>query len=348
MIGGWVTKYIYVFATGQAEQSTQDGYFDQFIAQPIEPIIWFLVFIGITAVIVLCGVEKGIEKMSKIMMPILVVLTVFIAIYAMFMPGAMEGVVYYLKPDFSKFFVQTVLAAMGQQFYSLSLAMGIMITYGSYMKKDVHIETSVQQIALFDCGIAALAGLMVIPAVFSFSGGDESALGKGPGLMFVTLPKVFESMAGGQIVGFLFFVLVFFAALTSSISLMEAVVSILCDKFGMGRKKSCLLVLIGSVALGLLSALGYGVLGNAKIFGMQFLDFFDFFSNSILMPIVAILTCVFIGYIIGPKQLTDEAEITGKMKTKKMFNIFIKYIAPVCIVLILISSVLDALGIVQL
>lgn len=350
VIGGWVAKYLSVFATGQITAAAQDGYFESFIAKPFEPIGWFLLFIGLTALIVLFGVEKGVEKVSKIMMPVLVVLTLAIAVYSMFMPGAMEGVLYYITPDFSKFSATTVLAAMGQLFYSMSLAMGIMITYGSYMKKDVSIEKSVKQIELFDTGIAFLAGLMIIPAVFSFSGGDETALGKGPGLMFVTLPKVFNSISGvgGTIVGILFFVLVLFAALTSSISLMETVVSIFRDKFGWGRKLTCLIVFVGCVVLGLPSSLGFGVLSNITLGGMTFLDMFDFFSNSILMPIVALLTCIYIGYIIKPKNLTEEIANGGEFKREKMFNVMIKYIAPICIVLILVSSVLDALGIMKI
>ncbi len=348
VIGGWVAKYIAVFVSGGAKAAAGDEYFTDFISRPFEPIGWFLLFIGLTALIVLFGVEKGIEKVSKWMMPLLVVLTLIIAIYGMFMPGAMDGVIYYIKPDFSKFSVTTVLAAMGQLFYSMSLAMGIMITYGSYIKKDINLETSVKQIEVFDTGIAFLAGLMIIPAVFAFSGGDEAALGKGPSLMFITLPKVFESMTGGTFIGALFFIMVFFAALTSSISLMETVVSIVDDKLGWGRKKTCVIVFIGSVVLGLPSCLGFGVLSGFSIGGLTFLDMFDFISNSVLMPIVALLTCIFVGYVIKPKALTDEIEVTGKFKGKKLFNVVIKYIAPIFIVLILISSVLDALGIVKI
>lgn len=348
VIGGWVSKYIWVFVSGQAHISADDSYFSTFISKPIEPIGWFLLFIGLTALIVLCGVEKGIEKVSKFMMPVLIALTIFVAVYSMFMPGAMDGVIYYLKPDFSKFSATTVLAAMGQLFYSMSIAMGIMITYGSYMKKDISLESSVKQIEIFDTGIAFLAGLMIIPAVFAFSGGNEEALGKGPSLMFITLPKVFDSMKGGTIIGALFFVLVFFAALTSSISLMETVVSIFRDKFNWSRNKTCLLVFIGSVIVGLPSSLGFGVLGNFTIAGLTFLDMFDFISNSVLMPIVAFLTCIFVGYIIKPKTLVEEISLTGKFKGEKIFTIIIKYIAPICIILILVSSVLDALGIVKI
>ncbi len=345
VIGGWVVKYFSVFVSGGASESAKDGYFDAFITKTWEPIIWFLIFIGLTALVVLLGVEKGIEKVSKITMPLLIALTLFVAIYSLCMPGAIDGLIYYIKPDFSKFSITTVLAAMGQLFYSMSLAMGIMITYGSYMKKNVNLESSVKQIEFFDTGIAFLAGLMVIPAVFSFSGGDETALGKGPGLMFVTLPKVFASMPMGDVIGALFFILVFFAAITSSISLMETVVSIICDKLGWGRKKTCFVVLIGSIALGLLSTLGFGVLSFVNIGGMTFLDMFDFASNSVIMPIVALLTCIFVGYFLKPKALIEEVEVSSKFKKKKMFVVIIKYVAPICIVLILISSILDVLGV---
>lgn len=348
VIGGWVCKYATVFVTGGAHLAAGNDYFDNFIATPLEPLAWFLLFIGLTAVIVLFGVEKGIEKVSKFMMPVLVVLTLFVAIYSMFMPGAMQGVLYYITPDFSKFSATTVLAAMGQLFYSMSLAMGIMITYGSYMKKDVNLESSVRQIELFDTGIAFLAGLMVIPAVFAFSGGDESALGKGPGLMFVTLPKVFDSMTGGNIIGALFFILVLFAALTSSISLMETVVSIVKDKFGWNRRAVCLVVLVGCILLGIPSSLGFGVWGSVKLIGLSILDFFDFISNSVLMPITAFATCIFIGYVLKPKTLIDEVESSAPFKSKRLFTVIIKYVAPVCILLILISSVLDALGIMKI
>ena len=346
VIGGWVTKYITVFASGQAEAAAGDDFFGNFISNPIEPLGWFLLFIGLTALIVLFGVEKGVERVSKWMMPILAVLTVVIAIYGLFMPGAIDGLVYYVKPDFSHFSATTVLAAMGQLFYSMSLAMGIMITYGSYMKKDIRIESSVRQIELFDTGIAFAAGLMIIPAVFAFSSGDPDALSKGPSLMFITLPKVFASMPGGFVIGIMFFVMVFFAALTSSISLMETVVSIIKDKTRMGRKTICGIVFVGSLLLGIPSSLGNGVWSKITVIGMDFLSFFDFISNSVIMPIVALLTCIFVGYVIKPKALIEEIEITGKFSSKKLFTIVIKYVAPVFIVGILIFSVLEGLGVI--
>ena len=348
VIGGWVTKYLVTFVSGGAKAAASDSYFTDFIAKPAEPLVWFAIFIGITAVVVMLGVEKGVEKVSKIMMPVLVLLTLFIAVYSLFIPGAMDGFLYYITPDFSHFSATTVLAAMGQLFYSMSLAMGIMITYGSYMKKDVNLESSVHQIEIFDTGVAFLAGMMIIPSVFAFSGGDEAALGKGPGLMFITLPKVFDSMAGGTIVGAAFFLLVLFAALTSSISLMETIVSIFEDKLKLGRTKTCLLVLAGSFLFGIPSSLGNGVWSGVNVLGLGILDMFDFVSNSVLMPIVAFLTCIFIGYILKPKAIIEEVESSAPFKSKKLFTVIIKYVAPVFIVLILISSVLDVLGILKI
>lgn len=347
VIGGWIIKYLTVFVSGNIVQATNSEFFENFIAQPFEPIGWFLLYLALTALVVLFGVEKGIEKVSKIMMPILIVLTVFIAIYSLFMPGAIDGLIYYIKPDFSKFSGTTVLAAMGQLFYSMSLAMGIMITYGSYMKKDVHIESSVKQIELFDTGIAFFAGLMIIPSVFAFSGGDESALGKGPGLMFVTLPKVFDTMPAGGVIGAVFFILVLFAALTSSISLMETIVSIFMDKFKWNRKLTCIIVFVLCIVLGLPSCLGFGVLSDIKLLGLSFLDFFDFISNSVIMPVVALITCILVGYVIKPKAIIEEIELGGKFKRKTLFTIMIKYIAPVFIVGILIFSILEGTGIIK-
>ena len=273
------------------------------------------------------------------MMPVLVVLTVIIAVYSISIPGAFDGVVYYFKPDFSKF-----SAAMGQLFYSMSLAMGIMITYGSYMKKEDNIEKSVRNIEIFDTGIAILAGLMVIPAVFAFSNGNLENLNAGPSLMFITLPKVFETMAFGSVIGGAFFLLVLFAALTSSISLMETVVSIFCDKLHIGRKISCLLVFVFSIILGLVSCFGYSIWSEFKIIGLQLLDFFDFVSNSVIMPIVAFFTCILVGYVIKPKAIIDEVESSAAFKAKKLFVVVIKYVAPIFIILILASSILSGLG----
>ncbi len=346
VIGGWVVKYFSVFVSGGVGKAAGDTYFTDFIGGTFEPIGWFFLFMAVTSIIVLCGVEKGIEKVSKFMMPVLVVLTIIIAVYSLTLDGAMEGLVYYIKPHMADVSAKTILAAMGQLFYSMSLAMGIMITYGSYMKKENHLESSVRQIELFDTGIAFLAGLMIIPAVFAFSGGDRSALNAGPGLMFMTLPKVFAGMKFGGVIGTIFFVLVFFAALTSAISLMETIVSIFRDKFGWGRKGASIFVTVLSLALGIPSSLGFGPLGFISWMGMSVLDIMDFVSNSVLMPIVAFFTCIFIGFIIKPKTVSDEVKVTdGTFKAEKMFNVIIKWVAPIFLVLILGSSVASALGV---
>lgn len=344
IIGGWVLKYFVVFLTNQAKIAANDSFFNEFIAQPVAPVVYFLIYMLLGVVVVMLGVDSGIEKASRIMMPILIVMTIFIAIFSVTQPGALEGVIYYLKPDFSRFNATTVLAAMGQLFYSMSLAMGIMITYGSYMKRDAHLEKSVRQIEIFDTGVAFMAGLMIIPAVFVFSGGSEEALGKGPSLMFVTLPKVFESMKFGTAVGAVFFLLVLFAALTSSISLTETLVSIVTDKFGWPRKKAAFIIMIYLIVVGIPVSLGFGIWSFLAPLGMTLLDFFDFISNSVLMPIVAFLTCIFVGYVIKPKVIIEEAELNGEFKFKRFYTVIIKYIAPICLVAILIFAVLEATG----
>lgn len=348
VIGGWVIKYFVTFVSGQGKAAAEANFFTGFISKTGEPIVWLFVYIALTAVVVMLGVEKGIEKFSKVLMPVLVALSLGIAIYTLTLPGAGAGVKYYFMPDFDKFSVMTVLAALGQLFYSLSISMGILITYGSYMPKNTSIEKSVHQIELFDSGIAIVAGLMIVPSVFVFTGGNEDMLQAGAGLMFEMLPRIFSTIPLGNIIGVVFFLLVFFAALTSSISLMETVVSIIQDKIHIKRTTTCLIVVAGCTLFALPSTLGFGLWENIKIFGLNFLDFFDFISNSVIMPIVALLTCIFVGYVIKPKTLSEEIALTGKFKSEKIFTVIIKYIAPVCILAILISSVLNGLGVIKI
>lgn len=340
VIGGWVLKYLTIYITGTGAEAADNGtFFGNFIGHTGQPMLFLAIFMALTAIVVMLGVEKGIEKVSKLLMPVLVLISIGISIYALTIDGAMEGLKYYLKPDFGNFSIKTVVAAMGQLFYSMSLAMGIMITYGSYMRKEDKLEGSVRQIEIFDTAIAFLAGMMIIPAVFAFSGGDSSALSAGPSLMFITLPNVFESMTGGTIVGMVFFILVLLAALTSSISLMETIVSILCEKTGLKRIPVCLFVTGASFLIGMLSVLGYSIWSEVLIFGKQLLDFFDFFSNNILMPIVAFLTSILIGYVVGTKYVEDEVQINSPFKSKILYRIMIKYAAPLFMIIIFVSSV---------
>ena len=345
VIGGWVIKYSIGFISGEMGEMAGTDYFGNYIGETWEPIIWFLIFVLATALIVLFGVQKGIEKVSKVMMPLLVVLMLFVIIFTFATTdGVLDGVVYYLKPDFSNFTYMTVVSAMGQLFYSMSLAMGIMITFGSYMKSDINIEKSVHQIEIFDMGIAFLAGLMIVPACVAY---DPTQISKGPGLMFGVLPKIFDNMPGGAVVGAAFFLMVLLAALTSSISLMETVVSTIQDKWKLERKISCLIVLLFSIVLGLISCLGYSAWSGVKLFGkLQFLDFFDFLTNSVMMPIVALLTCIFVTFVIGRKTIDTEVSLSGSFRQKKLFDIMTPYITPICLVVILVFAVLEGVGVI--
>ena len=250
VIGGWVIKYLFEYMTGHAGTVAADGYFSSFISSGAATEICFLIFVFITLAIIFAGVRNGIERVSKFMMPVLVVLSVIIAVYSVSRPGAMAGVKYFLIPNVENFSWMTVVSAMGQMFYSLSIAMGILYTYGSYTDKDMDLEQSTTQIEIFDTGIAILAGLMIIPAVFSFSGGNPENLQAGPSLMFITLPKVFASMGIGTAAGILFFVLVLLAALTSAVSLMETCVSTFADEFHWSRKKCCVFMAVVMIVLG--------------------------------------------------------------------------------------------------
>ncbi len=351
VIGGWVMKYLITFLTGNGLTAADNGgFFNDFIgfdagsipATMLDfsgPTPWFLIYVLLTTVVVIFGVEKGIEKASRIMMPVLAVLSVMVAVYSLTIDGAMTGLKYYLLPDFSQFSASTVLGALGQLFYSMSLAMGIMITYGSYMQKENLLEHSVTQIEIFDTLFAFIAGLMIIPAVVAFNGGDPSQINNGPGLMFITLPMVFESMHFGSIIGTVFFLLVLFAALTSSISLMETIVSVVMDKTRMGRKPATLLVMVIVLLFGVPSCLGYGPWAGVTVIGMQFLDFFDFISNSVLMPIVAFLTCILIGHVVGTKVIADEVkEGAGSFHREALHRVMVRWIAPVLLVLILATE----------
>ncbi len=339
VIGGWVLKYMTAFITGNGTAAAGDGsYFSGFIGHAAEPTVFFCIYVALTAVVVMLGVDKGIERVSKIMMPVLFILIIGIGIYTLTLPGAIDGLIYYIKPDFSAFSIKTVVAAMGQMFYSMSLAMGIMITYGSYMRKEDDLEGSVHSIEFFDTAVAFLAGMIIVPSVFVFSGGDESALNSGPSLMFITLPNVFESMVGGQIVGTAFFILVALAALTSSISLMETVVSIIVEKFKVKRIPACVIVIVVTLLVGMLSVLGYSNWSEVTIFGYQFLDFFDFISNNIMMPIVALMTCILIAFVAKTKFVEEEVEVNGKFKSRLLYRIMVKYVCPICLLAILFSS----------
>ena len=345
VIGGWVIRYLSEYISGHGSELSQDGYFSNFISSGLSAEVCFLIFTAFTLAIIFAGVRNGVERVSKVMMPVLVVLSVVIAGYSVTRPGALAGVKYFLVPNPKNFSWMSVVAAMGQMFYSLSIAMGILITFGSYMKKDISIEDSTRNVEVFDTAIAIMAGLMIIPAVFAFSGGNPDTLQAGPALMFITIPKVFENMGLGTAIGILFFLLVLFAALTSSIALTESAVSTFEDEIGWSRKKSTVLVGVIMIVLGSLSSLGYGPLAFVKIIGMQFLDFFDFLTNSVMMPIAALMTSLLVARVVGVKKIEEEI-IHGEsaFRRKKIFAVMIKYLCPIFVLIILISSVANAFG----
>lgn len=344
-IGGWVIKYLAEYLRGNAGELAADGYFSAFISGGFEAELYFLIFAAATLIIIFAGVRNGIERVSKIMMPVLLVLAVVIAAYSMTREGALAGVKYFLVPNVENFSWMTVVSAMGQMFYSLSIAMGILVTFGSYMKEEVSIEGATRNVEIFDTGIAILAGLMIIPAVFAFSGGDSGMLQAGPALMFITIPKVLSSMGFGAPAGIMFFVLVLFAALTSAIALTESAVSTLEDELGLSRRKATVCMAAVIIGLGSLSSLGYGPLGFVKIIGMQFLDFFDFLTNSVMMPIAALATCLLIVRVIGTNKIAEEVQKHGAgFRRRKVFDFMIKYLCPFFVVIILLSSVANVFG----
>lgn len=344
VIGGWVVRYVAEYLRGNAAEAAEDEFFGSFISNSFVAEICFVVFVFAAFLVIIAGVKNGIEAVSKVVMPMLVILAVITAVYSVTRPGALEGVKYFLVPNFRDFSIMTVVAAMGQMFYSLSLAMGILITYGSYLKKESDIEQNTTRVEWFDTGIAILAGLMIIPAVFAFTGGDIKTLKAGPSLMFITLPKVFDSMGLGNIIGNVFFLMVLFAALTSAISLFETCTATIAEELGFSRVVSSLIVLCVSLILGTASVFGYGIWSFVRIFGMQILDFFDFLTNSVMMPVSAFFVCILIIRVIGFDGVAKEVKLSSKFRRQPMYYIVTKYIAPFFLMIILASSIASALG----
>ncbi len=349
VIGGWVCKYLFEYIRSDASTIAGDNFFVDFITNGGKSEFWFIVFAILVLGVILMGVENGIERVSKFVMPILVVLAIIICIYSVTRPGALAGVKYLFVPNVENFSIMTVVTAMGQMFYSLSIAMGILITFGSYVKKEVSIDQSTRQVEFFDTAIAILASLMIIPAVFAFSNGDQSMLKAGPSLMFITMPKIFASMGFGRIIGILFFALVLFAAVTSAIALTESAVSTFSDEFGWNRRLGTVVMSVIMMILGSLSSLGNGPLADVTIIGMQFLDFFDFITNSIMMPIAALATCFLITRYMGVEKLTEEVEQDGHpFRRKHVFSVMIKFLCPLFVLVILVSAVMNVLGIINM
>lgn len=355
VIGGWVSKYMVDFIVGSGTAAAQDGYFTTFITSPVSPIVFTLLFLCVTALVVFGGVEKGVERFARLVMPGLLVMIVGIALFSLTLSHTdesgvtrtgLEGLAVYVIPSFEGLtfsrFLQILLDAMSQLFFSLSVSMGIMITYGSYVKRDVNLNRAVSQIELFDTGVAFLAGMMIIPAVYVFSGTEGMA--SGPSLMFISLPKVFAAMGGaGRIVGIVFFVMVAFAALTSCVSIMETLVANCMEIFSCSRRRVSLIIGVLSAVAAAVICLGY----NALYFELklpngavgQLLDVMDYISNSFLMPAISLLTCVFVGWVVGPQLIIEEMERTGDRFTrKKLYRFMIRYAAPIIMAVLFLQS----------
>jgi NSS family neurotransmitter:Na+ symporter len=341
IIGGWVLRYIFSFITGKLGLMSQasDTYFNAFITSSFAPIFWTFVFVAINFIIIRAGIQEGIEKASKILMPALFVLLVVVAIRSVTLPGAMEGIKFYLKPDITKLNLNTVSAALGQVFFSLSLGMGIMITYGSYLSDETNLERSAVVVPLLDTLAALLAGFAILPAVFAF-GFEPTA---GPGLIFITLPSVFASMPLGSLWAALFFILVFFASITSSISLMECPTAWMIDEKKWDRKKATLLICVLMFLIAIPESLSLGVMSGVKFppFGHNLFDFIGYISESILMPFAGFIMSIVIGHVWGVENFEKVITNNGQRewKTKGFFTVLIKYIVPVAIFFVWLNSI---------
>ena len=370
VIGGWVLRYFVFYCQLAFADATplgaagmdSEAFFNAFVSANFAPFGYGAVFIIACAAVVALGVKNGIERLSLILMPALFVIAVAISVYVICLPGTGAGLRYYLVPsmdalcDSSGAFScarlgKTVLGAMGQMFYSLSLAMGIMVTYGSYMRKEDSIERCVRRIEVFDTLVAVIAGLMIVPVVYMFAVKNglsvKAAMDTGPGLMFITLPKVFATLgAAGAWVGLAFFALVIFAALTSAISLYEACVASFCDFIRLGRRTATCFVGAIVVSLSTFSALGFGPWAGITVGGMKFLDFFDFLTNSVLMPVLATMTCIFIGWVVKPRTIEDEVTAAGgRFRARVLYRLMVRYFAPLFVIAILVSEICRCLGI---
>jgi NSS family neurotransmitter:Na+ symporter len=349
VIGGWVCKYLFEYLIGDAGHVSADDFFVNFITNGVSSELWFIVFAALVLIVIFMGVSNGIERFSKFVMPVLVVLAIFVCVYSVTRKGALAGVKYLFIPNFANFSIMTVVTAMGQMFYSLSIAMGILITFGSYVKKEVSIDESTRQVEIFDTAIAVMASLMIIPAVFSFYDGDQSMLKAGPSLMFITMPKIFASLGFGKLIGIVFFALVLFAAVTSAIALTESAVSTFSDEFGWSRGMGTVVMAFIMLLLGSLSSLGNGPLSGVTILKMPLLDFFDFLTNSVMMPVAAFMTCILVTKHMGIDTLTSEVEQDGHpFRRKKVFSVMITVLCPIFVVIILVSAILNAFGIIQM
>ena len=355
VIGSWVTKWFANCATGQLHSMVDYGgnYWWDFISGGIEgfvgPVVFFLIFSAVCIIFVVRGVEKGIEKVNLLLMPMLIVLMIGVTVYSLVtIEGIWDGVVYYLAPDFNKLTMGTLLGAVSQVFFSMSLSSGAMMAYGSYMRKEDSIEESVKGISLIDTGVAIIAGLMIVPAAYTFGFEDS----QGMGLLFTVMPTVFANMVSGNVISTLFYFFVLIAAATSAVAMFEALVAQIIDRTNIQRKKAIIATIAFLIPAGLLVIFGFGpLMTNLYPFdqGVGLLGIVDTVSNSILMPLIAIATCIFVGYVIGTDAITEEVESFGNpFKRKWIYIRMIKYVCPLLLGVMLVLGLLDQMNIFSL
>ncbi len=338
VVAGWSLSYIFKAIAGFTPEMAFDEVFVGHISQIGEPILWHLIFMALCVGIIAAGVVKGIQRWVKLLMPVLAVLLVVVALRALTLPGAAEGVAFYLQPDFSEVTGTTFLDAIGQSFFTLSLGMGAMITYGSYLKKEDTVPGNGAYVVGADTAIAIIAGFAIFPAVFAL--GLEP--GAGAGLTFITLPAVFAEIPAGSFFAFLFFVLLSIAALTSAISLMEVVVAWITDEKGMPRKTATILVGAISFIVGIPTVLGYSVLSDVTFLGFDLLDTYDWIANAIMLPVGGLLTAIFAGYVWTAKKAQEDFNNPpSRIVLGNWYGVMIKLIVPIAIIIVLVFGIID-------
>ena len=344
VVGGWSVKYLIDSVSFSFAGDYATG-FGAFISNPWKPLVYTMVFLGLTGLIIVFGVRKGIERMSKVMITVLFIIIVLVVVRSLTLPGASEGVRYMFVPDFSKVTADTVIAAMGQAFFSLSIGCGCILTYASYVRKDENILASSAWISFFDTTFAIIAGLAIIPAVYAiaYMNGVEPDVSAGPGLVFITLPGVFSQMPLGGIAAILFFLALLLAAITSSISLMEVVVAFIIEELHRSRVKAVVMSFIICGVVGMFCSLSFGPLSGFKIFGLSVFDFFDYITSNIMLPVGGLLLAVFAGWRLKRANYLDELTNSGALKIPRWLSLTIYYlvklVAPVGILLIFLNCI---------
>ena len=335
VICAWILGYLLGYCSGT--DMSEPGTFGDFLISPLSAVC-LVIIIALVGYIIYRGVTHGIEKISVIFMPLFIVMLVILTVYMMFQPGVQDGIGFYLSIHWDQLNLGVFTSALGQAFFSLSLAMGIVITYGSYMNKKEDIEKCSLTIVLIDTVVAMFAGLLIVPVVYASYGGN---IPSGPTLIFEALPNIFSGMPAATLIAIMFFIMVFIAAITSAISIVEAVVSTLMDRRHVSRKKGLLIYLIPMTVMAVIVYLGFGPLDFIKIGDKGILDLFDYASNNILMPIVAFCTCIFIGHIVGTKVVEDEISSSSKFRLRPIYPFMIKWVAPILIFIIFVGGLIS-------